>query len=86
MKQCSMCPVFHPVIETHHVVPKAWWPGKPSTPMRELCPNCHYGTHAAIDWLIQGRDILTLPSQYVDLARQGLELAKAAGLTPARTL
>jgi len=86
MKQCTMCPLFHPVVEAHHVVPKAWWPGKPATPMRDLCPSCHYGTHAAMDAMIANRDLAGLASQYIELARQGLDLAKAAGLTPARTL
>lgn len=81
-----MCTSFHPVIETHHVVPKAWWPDKPNSPLRPLCPSCHYGTHAAMDRILTGMSLEGFASQWIELAHQGIELAKAAGLTPARTL
>ncbi|MFE5368229.1 hypothetical protein [Streptomyces mirabilis] len=77
------------VIEQHHVAPRSWWiaAGKPiNTPLAAICPNCHYSTHAGIDGLIAGRDVSALPPRCVALARQGLALAAAHGLTPAPTL
>ena len=77
------------VIEQHHVAPKSWWiaAGKPiDTPLAAICPNCHETTHAALDALIAGRDVSALPPRCVALARQGLAIAAAHGLTPARTL
>ncbi|WP_405888909.1 hypothetical protein OG762_37170 [Streptomyces sp. NBC_01136] len=74
------------VLDDHHICPASWWVGKPDTPMRLLCPNCHYGTHAAIDGLLAGRDVSALPPRVVALARQGLDIAARHGLTPAPTL
>lgn len=77
------------VIEHHHIAPKSWWiaAGKAiDTPLAAICPNCHESTHAAIDALIAGRDVTALPPRCVALARQGLAIAVAHGLTPAPTL
>lgn len=77
------------VIEQHHIAPKSWWlaAGKPiDTPLAAICPNCHYDVHSALDGLIAGRDVTALPPRCVALARQGLAIAAAHGLTPARTL
>lgn len=77
------------VLNNHHRCPKSWFEaaGQPvDTPMSLLCPNCHGSTHAAIDGLIAGRDVSALPPRCVALARQGLAIAAAHGLTPARTL
>jgi hypothetical protein len=78
-----------PVIEQHHLCPKSWWltAGKAiDTPLVGICPNCHETTHAALDALIAGRDVSALPPRCVTLARQGLAIAAAHGLTPAPTL
>jgi hypothetical protein len=77
------------VIEQHHIAPKSWWiaAGKPiNTPLKPICPNCHSTVHAALDALLAGRDVSALPPRCVALARQGLAIAAAHGLTPARTL
>lgn len=77
------------VIEQHHVAPRSWWAaaGKPvDTRLAAICPNCHYSTHAALDALIAGRDVSALPPRCVALAKQGLAIATAHGLTPAPTL
>lgn len=77
------------VIERHHIAPKSWWQaaGKPiNTPLAAICPNCHETTHAALDGIIAGRDVSALPPRCVALARQGLAIAVANGLTPAPTL
>jgi hypothetical protein len=77
------------VIEQHHIAPKSWWiaAGKPvNTPLAAICPNCHETTHAVLDALIAGRDVSALPPRCVTLARQGLAVAAAHGLTPAPTL
>lgn len=77
------------VIEQHHIAPKSWWiaAGQPiATPLATICPNCHMSTHAALDGLIAGRDVTALPPRCVALARQGLAIAAAHGLTPAPTL
>ena len=74
------------VLNNHHICPASWWPGKPDTPMRMLCPNCHYSTHAALDGILAGRDVSALPPRCVALARQGLAIAATHGLTPAPTL
>ncbi|MCW2900314.1 MAG: hypothetical protein JWO67_2579, partial [Streptosporangiaceae bacterium] len=57
-----------------------------ATPMAQLCPNCHYGTHAALDAILANRDVSLLPARCVKLARQALTIAAANGLTPAPTL
>ena len=77
------------VIEQHHICPKSWWiaAGKPiDTPLAAICPNCHETVHAALDGLIAGRDVTALPPRCVALAKQGLAIAAAHGLTPAPTL
>lgn len=77
------------VLEQHHIAPKSWWiaAGKPvDTPLAAICPTCHYDTHAALDGILAGRDVTALPRRCVALARQGLAIAAANGLTPAPTL
>lgn len=74
------------VLNDHHVCPASWWPGKPDTPMRLLCPNCHGSVHSAIDGLLAGRDVSALPRRCVALARQGLSIAAEHGLIPKPTL
>lgn len=77
------------VIEQHHIAPKSWWitAGKPiNTPLKAICPTCHLDVHAAIDGLLAGRDVSAIPPRCVALAKQGLEIAQANGLTPAPTL
>lgn len=77
------------VIERHHIAPKSWWAaaGLPvDTPLVAICPTDHYNVHAAIDGLIAGRDVTAIPPRCVALARQGLAIAAAHGLTPAPTL
>lgn len=77
------------VIEQHHVAPKSWWAaaGKTiDTPLAAICPNCHETTHSALDGILAGRDVSALPPRCVALARQGLDIAKQHGLTPAPTL
>lgn len=81
----------HPtaVLNRHHVVPESWWvaAGKPvASPLVSICPTCHGDVHAGLDGLLAGRDVSALPRRCVALARQGLALAVAAGLTPAPTL
>lgn len=89
LQPCSLYAHQVPVLQTHHVVPESWWKaaGKtPDTPMRELCPNCHAATHAAIDGLLRDLDVSALPRRCVALAHAGINLGKMAGLTPALTL
>ena len=76
------------VIERHHVCPKSWWPaGAPvDTPLVAICGTCHSDAHAAIDGILAGRDVSAIPRRCVALARQGLAIAEAHGLTPAPTL
>lgn len=81
----------HPtaVLHLHHVCPESWFVNAGQavvSPLKALCPTCHYNTHAAVDGLIAGRDVTALPQRCVALARQGLELAAEHGLTPAPTL
>lgn len=89
-QQCSLYRSHTcPVLNNHHRCPKSWFEaaGQPvDTPMNLLCPNCHMSTHSALDGLIAGRDVSALPPRCVALARQGLAIAAAHGLTPARTL
>lgn len=89
LQQCSLYAHKHPLAEQHHVCPESWWvaAGKPvQSPLRLLCPDCHYGCHVAIDGLLQNRDLSLLKSRWVALARQAFVIAEANGLTPARTL
>ena len=77
------------VINLHHICPESWWKaaGKPvKSPMIALCPTCHYNVHAAIDGLIQGRDIRLISPRCRSLARSAIILAESNGLTPALTL
>jgi hypothetical protein len=77
------------MLDAHHVIPHSWWlaASKPvDTPLRNLCPTCHYNIHVAIDGLIKGQDISLLPARCQQLARAALDGAKVNGLTPALTL
>lgn len=89
LQACTLYAHACAVLNDHHVVPKSWWlnAGKAvASPMRLLCPNCHYDTHAAIDGLIKGQNVSSLPPRCVKLARTALTLAAESGLTPALTL
>ena len=77
------------VVERHHVAPQSWWvaAGRPvRSPLVTCCPTCHGDTHAAIDGILAGRVVSAIPPRCVALARQGLAIAAAEGLTPAPTL
>jgi len=77
------------LIEAHHVCPESWFlnAGLPvETPMIELCPNCHYNTHEAIDARIAKREFTFVPPRCQALADHAFTLAAAKGLTPTRTL
>jgi hypothetical protein len=77
------------VIEQHHIAPKSWWIAAGQaidTPLAAICPTCHYDVHAALDGILAGRDVTALPPRCVTLARRGLAVAAAHGLTPAPTL
>jgi hypothetical protein len=88
--QCELYLVHHvPILNAHHICPESWWiaAGKPvSTPFKNLCPNCHGATHAAIDGIIRKLDIHLLPPRCVQLAQQAFSIAEANGLTPKLTL
>lgn len=89
LQDCTLYAHRCAIVENHHVVPKSWWvaAGLPITsPMKVLCPNCHYNTHAAIDALLRGLDVSALPPRCVNLARTAMLLAIQNGLTPAPTL
>lgn len=89
MQQCSLYAHTCAILNSHHVCPESWWiaANKPvGSPLKELCPNCHYNTHAAIDGIIKGEDVSHLPPRTVALARQAFTIAAANGLTPALTL
>ena len=91
LQPCTLYAHHVPILNSHHVVPEAWWKaaGQPvASPLELLCPNCHTATHAAIDSLLLGRDVSLLPPRCVALAKQGIELARqnSPPLTPAPTL
>jgi len=89
LQPCGLYAHHVPILNDHHVVPESWWraAGVPvASPMMLLCPNCHTATHAAIDGLLAGHGVGLLPPRCVALARQGIEQARTAGLTPAPTL
>lgn len=89
LQRCSLYAHYCAVVEDHHVVPESWWraANKPvDSPMRVLCPNCHYNTHAAIDGYLKGQNVAALPARCLALARSGIALGREAGLTPALTL
>jgi hypothetical protein len=89
MQPCSLYKHSAAMLDAHHVIPESWWlkAGRPvASPLKELCPNCHYNTHVAIDGLIRGRDVSLLPPRCVALARDGIAGAQQNGLTPALTL
>lgn len=89
MMPCSLYKHSHPLIEAHHVCPESWWiaAGKPvSSPMRALCPNCHYSTHVVIDCIVRGKDYSLMPARCIALAQEAFPIAQANGLTPAPTL
>jgi hypothetical protein len=77
------------MLDAHHVIPHSWWlqANQPvDTPLRNLCPTCHYNVHVAIDGLIKGQDIHLLPALAQELARAAIAGAAQHGLTPALTL
>lgn len=89
LQDCTLYAHHTAVLHSHHVVPESWWlkAGKPvGSPLKMLCPNCHYSTHTAIDGLLRGRDVSLLPLRCVALARAGIAGGQEAGLTPAVTL
>lgn len=89
LQACQLYAHFVGMVDSHHVVPESWWikAGKPvASPMKQLCPNCHYNTHVAIDGLLRKLDVSLLPLRCVKLADQGIAGAELAGLTPAPTL
>jgi hypothetical protein len=80
---------FHPMTDDHHVIPESWWlaAGRVvESRLIKLCPDCHYGTHVAIDAILRGLDTGLLRVRWVRLAREGITGGYAAGLTPALTL
>ena len=80
---------FTAILNDHHVCPESWWiaAGKPvQSPLKELCPTCHYDVHAAIDGIIKGQDISHIPYRQRMLAQEAFPIAAANGLTPALTL
>jgi hypothetical protein len=91
--QLRVCALYgshrQPVLDAHHVCPESWWraAGKPAaSPLLDLCPNCHYSVHAAIDGLIKGQDISLIAPRCRVTAACALDLAAQAGLVPALTL
>lgn len=89
MQECALYRHQCAVIQSHHICPESWWKraGKPvDTPFIELCPTCHMNVHAAIDGLLRGHDVTSLPARARLLARQAFEVAERAGLTPGPTL
>jgi hypothetical protein len=92
VRLCALYPSHRtPVIEQHHIAPKSWFasasPPQPvSTPMIGICGLCHNNTHAALDGIIRGKDVSKIPPRAVDLARQGLRIARDKGLSPRPTL
>jgi hypothetical protein len=78
-----------PVLNAHHICPESWWKaaGQPvDTPFKNLCPNCHSATHAAIDGILRKLDTSALPPRAVMLAEQAFAIAREHGLTPKPTL
>jgi hypothetical protein len=89
MQPCGLYAHTSAVLHSHHVIPESWWiaAGRPvGSPLVEICPTCHYNTHAAIDGTLRHLDISHLPLRCVKLAADGIAGALAAGLTPALTL
>lgn len=91
--QLQACELYRshrvPILNAHHIAPESWWraAGKPvDTPMKALCPNCHESVHTAIDGILDGWDVTSLPPRCVVLARQAFTIAADNGLTPAPTL
>jgi hypothetical protein len=89
LQDCTLYAHHVPVLQSHHVIPESCWraAGKPpASPMRELCPNCHMATHAAIDGLLRGLDVSLLPPRAVALAHDAITGADDNDLEPAPTL
>ena len=89
LQKCTLYAHVCGMVDSHHVIPESWWvkAGLPvSSPLEILCPNCHYNTHVAIDGILAGHDVSLLPKRCVQMAQAGIDGAKAAGLTPERTL
>lgn len=77
------------VVNAHHICPKSWFEAAGvlvDTPMIDLCPTCHFNTHAAIDAVIKGQDASRIPLRSRHLADQAFVLAQAHNLTPSLTL
>ena len=90
LQQCELY-LSHrvPMLDAHHVVPESWWKAAGlavASPLIDLCPDCHYAIHCAIDGLIRKLDTSCLPPRCRLLGQQALDGAAAAGLTPALTL
>jgi hypothetical protein len=89
LQRCDLYAHWSGMLDAHHVIPHSWWlaADKPvETPLRDLCPNCHYDTHVAIDSLLAGRDVHLLPPRCVALAKAAIAGAESNGLTPRPTL
>lgn len=77
------------VVNAHHICPKSWFESAGvlvQTPMINLCPTCHFNTHAAIDGMIKGQDVSLIPPRTQHLAQQAFMLATQHHLTPGLTL
>jgi hypothetical protein len=89
LQRCDLYAHWTGMLDAHHVIPHSWWvtaAKEVDTPMKNLCPNCHYNTHVCIDGLIKGQDISLLPLRCQALARAAIDGAAQFGLTPALTL
>jgi len=89
LQPCGLYAHTCAILNAHHVAPLSWWnaAGVPvQTPFAMICPTCHMNTHAAIDGIIEGRDVSLLPPRCVKLAQQAFTLATTYGLTPGLTL
>jgi len=89
MQACGLYAHTCAILQAHHVVPESWWRAASlpvASPMRSMCPSCHMNVHAAIDGILRGLNVTLLPRRAVTMARNGIDLGKLAGLTPALTL
>ena len=72
------------MIDTHHVLPLSWGTISPEETV-EVCPNCHYNIHVAIDAHIHGVPV-HVPPRCAALAARAFVLAEEHDLTPKLTL
>ena len=90
IRACSLYPRHRsPVLEAHHIAPQSWWKaaGLPvNTPMASICGLCHNNAHACLDAIIRGMSTRWMPARCLELAEQGLDIARQRGLTPRPTL